>query len=87
MALYCLLTAAHITAISKPTVILRERPYLGASRWVLQNRLRSVRPMLEQKLWIHHILPVVESQERFFWVKDFVFLFCSRFCLISVQFA
>jgi hypothetical protein len=36
-----LLMAAQITAVSKPTLMLRERPCQGPSSLVLQSRLRS----------------------------------------------
>lgn len=39
VAFYCLLTAVHMTAVSKLSAMLRERPYPGPSRSAPQSTL------------------------------------------------
>lgn len=69
VALSCVLTAAHTTAASEPTEMPR------AQQASSQSTHRSVGPMLEQQIWVQHILLVVESQERFSGLGFFVFYY------------
>lgn len=81
VALYFLLKATHMTAVSKLTGMLREGPAQGpAGQHPKHTDPSSFGPMFKQTVWVQHILQVAESQGR---LSGLGGLFCfSRFCFI-----
>lgn len=78
-AVSCLLKAAHMTAFPKLTVMLRAQQVSTPEHTDV-----SLGPMLEQKVWVWHVLHIAESQGRFSGLGDFV-LFCT-FCFVLFNF-